>query len=59
MAGYGPQEADPKEKKTSFWKYLDDEVRSTKDMDSELIIQMDSNFWAGADIIPGDPNKQQ
>ena len=58
VAGYGPQLGDPLERKTAFWKYLDEEVKSAKEIDSGIIIQMDSNSWSGADIIPLDPNKQ-
>ena len=58
VAGYGPQLSDHKERKEKFWKYMDEEVKSAKEKNIGLIIQMDSNAWVGADIIPGDPNKQ-
>ena len=58
FAGYGPQIGDTQDKKTKFWKYLDEEAKSASDRDIELIIQMDTNSWAGADIITRDPNKQ-
>ena len=32
-------------------------MKSAKDGDAGLIIQMDSNSWVGSDTIPGDPNK--
>ena len=37
---------------------MDEEAKSAKDKDSGLIIQIDSNSWAGSDLIPGDPKKQ-
>ena len=49
---------DPLERMTAFWRYLDEEVKSAKDIDKGIIIQMDSNSWAGADIISLDTNKQ-
>ena len=57
VAGYGPQLGDTIERKSSFWKYLDEEAKSAKDRDVGLIIQMDTNSWVGSDLIPGDPNK--
>ena len=44
--------------KRNFWNYLDIEVHSAKEDDIRLIIEIDSNAWAGSGIIPGDPNKQ-
>ena len=58
VAGYGPQMGDKQERKTKFWKYLDEEAKSASDRDIALIIQMDTNSWAGPNIIPKDPNKQ-
>ena len=58
VAGYGPQLGDKQDRKSKFWKYLDEEAKSVIDSDIGLIIQMDTNAWAGPDIIPGDPNKQ-
>ena len=46
-------------RKTGFWNYLTEEVRSAEDTNKGLIIQIDSNAWAGKDIIPEDPNKQK
>ena len=58
VTGYGPQLGDPVERKEGFWKYLDEEVQSAKDRDVGILIQIDSNSWAGSGIIPGDPNTQ-
>ena len=58
VTGYGPQLGDSQDRKTSFWKYMDEEVKSAEDSETGIIIQMDSNSWAGSEIIPSDPNKQ-
>ena len=58
VTGYGPQLGDSHDRKTSFWKYMDEEVKSAEDSETGIIIQMDSNSWAGSEIIPSDPNKQ-
>ena len=58
VAGYGPQLGDSIERKESFWRFLDEETKSAQESDVGIIIQMDSNAWAGPDIIPSDPNKQ-
>ena len=55
---YGFQENENIEKKNNFWKYLDEEVLNAKSAGSGLIIQMDGNLWAGSQIIPNDPRKQ-
>ena len=58
ICGYGPQENDRKERKESFWKYLNEETENAYNDGAALIIQMDGNLWAGKDIIKQDPNKQ-
>ena len=58
VTGYGPQLSDTQERKLAFWRYLEEEVKSAEESESGIIIQMDSNCWAGPDIIPSDPNNQ-
>ena len=58
VSGYGPQESDCAQRKERFWNYLDIEVHSAKEEKIGLIIELDSNAWAGDEIIPGDPNRQ-
>ena len=43
---------------SKFWSYLDLEVAAAENQDMGFILQMDGNMWAGSDLIPGDPNKQ-
>ena len=56
--GYGPQLGDQKERKYSFWNYLDKEVLEAEEEQIGIVIQMDSNCWAGHELIPNDPNSQ-
>ena len=56
--GYGPQLGDPKQRKSDFWNYLDKEVIEAEEEHLGLVIQIDSNCWAGSLIIPNDPNVQ-
>ena len=56
--GYGYQEGDIKEKKDTFWQYLDTEVLEAKNDGAGLIIQMDGNLWAGKTLIKNDPRPQ-
>ena len=58
VVGYGPQSDDCLERKQKFWNYLDQEIQIAKDRNIGLIIEMDSNSWAGPNLIPGDPNQQ-
>ena len=58
ITGYGPQESDIISRKYKFWNYLEKEVHSASSEDVGIIIEMDSNAWAGNEIIPNDPNKQ-
>ena len=58
VVGYGPQLSDSPARKEMFWDYLDVEVNSAKDEGVGLIIEIDSNAWAGNSIIPRDPNIQ-
>ena len=45
--GYGPQIGDTKERKENFWSYLDREVSEAEATSTGLIIEIDSNSWAG------------
>ena len=56
--GYGPQLGDPKERKCKFWNYLDNEVIEAGEEQIGLVIEIDSNCWAGRELIPNDPNMQ-
>ena len=58
VSGYGPQLQDSDERKKKFWQYLTDEVKSADKKDIGIIIEMDSNAWAGRKIVPCDPNTQ-
>ena len=55
---YGCQETDALEKKEDFWNYLDEEIELADQNDSGFILHFDGNLWAGEQIIPGDPKKQ-
>ena len=56
--GYGPQLSDTQERKEKFWSYLDYEVINANSDDIGLVIEIDSNCWAGSELIPNDPNIQ-
>ena len=58
VTGYGPQESDCTSRKEKFWNYLEIEVHTAQEEGIGLIIEIDSNAWAGETLIPGDPNKQ-
>ena len=58
VTGYGPQESDCTSRKEKFWNLLDEEVHSAKEDGVGLVIEIDSNAWAGDGLIPKDPNKQ-
>ena len=45
-------------RKTLFWEYLEKEVEDAALEDQALIIQMDSNCYAGSQLVPKDPNPQ-
>ena len=55
---YGCQESDREERKNAFWDYLDEEVMLADQSEAGFILHMDGNLWAGENIIPGDPRKQ-
>ena len=55
---YGCQEGDQAERKSKFWKYLNEEVEFANNSNAGLVIQFDGNLWAGDGIIPGDPRPQ-
>ena len=56
VVGYGPQSSDSSERKEKFWSYLDKEVVKVLEHGTGLIIEMDSNAWAGKKILPNNPN---
>ena len=58
VVGYGPQNGDSSDRKSMFWKYLEEETETARESDSGLIIQIYSNALAGDLIIPEDPNPQ-
>ena len=58
VVGYGPQIGDSIDRKSQFWEYLEQEVETAREHDFGLIIQIDSNAWAGQHINPKDPNPQ-
>ena len=47
-----------KNRKESFWKYLNDEVLKAKKDGAGLVLQMDGNLWAGSKIVKNDIKKQ-
>ena len=49
---------DSKERKDMFWNYLEREVLEAEEEQIGLVIEIDSNSWAGSTLIPNDPNKQ-
>ena len=55
---YGCQENELLERKRAFWDYLDEEVLRATRSGSGLVLHFDGNLWAGENIIPGDPRKQ-
>ena len=55
--GYGPQEHANNNQKDKFWEFLELEAIEAKTEGKFLIIQIDSNSWAGPKLIPGDPKK--
>ena len=55
---YGCQESDNIERKEAFWNYLSEEVSIADQEDAGFILHFDGNLWAGDNIIPGDPRKQ-
>ena len=57
-AAYGCQESDLLERKEKFWNYLEEEVFFAEQSGSGFILHFDGNLWAGSDIIPGDPRRQ-
>ena len=56
--GYGPQLGDTRERKDKFWSYLEREVIEAEANNTGLVIEIDSNSWAGSSVIPNDPNIQ-
>ena len=58
ICGYGPQEGDPIDRKEKYWEYLNMETQNATKDGAGIILQMDGNLWAGKNIIPNDPNKQ-
>ena len=58
VVAYGCQENDSIDLKEAFWKYLDEDVDQADNSGSGFVLQFDGNLWAGDDLIPGDPRKQ-
>ena len=58
VVGYGPQLCDSSERKQKFWNYLEQEVQYSNDKAAGIVIQIDSNAWAGGGLVPNDPNDQ-
>ena len=57
VCGYGPQRRDTAKRKTLFWDYLDSEVKLADKYNQLLIIKIDSNSYAGSQLVPNDPNQ--
>ena len=55
---YGCQESDIEDRKNAFWEYLEEEVTLAEESEAGFVLHMDGNLWAGDDIVPGDPRKQ-
>ena len=55
---YGPQEYDDNDKKSNFWKYLEDEIFISDQSGAGCMIMMDGNSWLGPLILRGDPHPQ-
>ena len=58
IVGYGVQENASKEKKEKFWDFLEKEVVQAESEGQGIILQMDGNLHAGAELIKNDPNPQ-
>ena len=58
IVGYGVQENASKEKKEKFWEYMEKEIVEAEKEEQGVIIQMDGNLHAGAELIKNDPNPQ-
>ena len=50
VIGYGPQLTDSPSRKENFWKYLDKEIINAQEEGVGIIIEIDSNAWAGKGI---------
>ena len=58
ISAYGPQENAIKEKKESFWNFIEKEVNEAELEGDGLVIQMDGNLHAGEEVMKNDPNVQ-
>ena len=58
VIGYGPQLADSPTRKENFWNYLDQEIINAHEEGVGIIIEIDSNAWAGKGLLSKDPNTQ-
>ena len=58
VVGYGPQLCDSPERKQNFWNYLEQDVQFAHENNAGIVIQIDSNSWAGKELVPNDPNIQ-
>ena len=55
---YGCQESALIDKKEAFWNFIDEEATAAWNSGSGFILQFDGHLWAGNELIPGDPKKQ-
>ena len=58
MNGYGKQEYDKEEDRTSFFNFLDLEIKSAKLSGALVCLEMDSNSKVGPTELPNDPHSQ-
>ena len=58
IIGYGPQENALKEKKNNFWGFIEREINEAELKGHGVLVQMDGNLHAGAELIKDDPNQQ-
>ena len=57
-SAYGPQQKDNIDKKSRFWKYLDNMVDDAWKEGKGFYLQGDLNAWIGPSFISADPNEQ-
>ena len=55
--GYGPQEYDDSSTIINYWQELESEIIKSKDLNRNIIIQMDANAKLGPEMIKGCPHK--
>ena len=59
VTGYEPQQSDCVNHKEKSWNFLEKEVHSAKHGNVGIIVEIDSNAWAGDKLIPNDPHTQK